>query len=265
MKEQLLELGLSEQQAQVYLYLLKMSDPVKPLKLAHELSMSRTNIYKILDSLLELDLVRRDTTKATLRYAAEDPASIASFAGRARNEAVRVEKLTKNIIPKLKTTYEKKRAKVAMYSRPGKRAVYEAHMRHATNQSTVYFINAYPHDILLLGHDNMDALRKEFAKKRLSRYGITKDVSAAPANKLLDQATHLTRTWMDQSSYTAPVEWTVSGDELLIIDYSNEGQVVSIKSAEVAESFRQLWKLLDTSLRKDPEYKSLPKRAKRTV
>ena len=62
-----------------------------------------------------------------------------------------------------------------------------------------------------------------------------------------------------------PVEWSVHGSELLIVDYSGEGEVVSIRNNSIAEAFTQLWSLIDKQARQDPEYKNLPLQAEREV
>ena len=62
-----------------------------------------------------------------------------------------------------------------------------------------------------------------------------------------------------------PFEWSVQGSELLIVDYSGEGEVVSIRNNSIAEAFTQLWSLIDKQARQDPEYKNLPLHAEREV
>ena len=60
MENTLTEAGLSKLQAQVYLYLLD-NGPVSPNILTTKLNITRTNTYKVLDSLAKLELVKRRT------------------------------------------------------------------------------------------------------------------------------------------------------------------------------------------------------------
>jgi hypothetical protein len=71
----------------------------------------------------------------------------------------------------------------------------------------------------------------------------------------------MTRTWVRQEDYEAPVEWSVSGTTLLIVIFGAEPHAITITNPLVADAFRQIWHLLDTCLRAMPYYGDLPRRA----
>ncbi len=264
MELQLTELGLSQNQAKLYLYLLRLGKPGKPADISNHLNITRTNTYKLLDSLLALNLVRRLNDGATFSYISEDPSSLAVMASHARIQAIRLEKQVKEIIPNLKETYERKHQTGIVKERIGKQAIYRAHISHLKKATPVYFIRSRL-DIPALGFELMHKIRTSAIEKGITRYGITQDTPDASSNNDLDNKSLLNRTWIDASAYTSAVEWSTCGDELLIIDYSDEGSVISIKNQEVADAFRQLWQLTNASLRNDPEYKKMPILAKRIV
>lgn len=264
MEEQLISLGLTPAQAQTYLYLLKQGKAVKPTKVATEVQQTRTNTYKLLDTLLELGLVTRSKDKATFVYTAEDPGALTNLSQRKRNEAIRLEKRVKEVLPKLKELHVKSEEATNVKARRGKRAVYEAHMRHAKRAGDMHFILSQS-DIPLLSYELMRKIRHAPFDLGSNRFGITQDVPGAPKNPAIDARTGLTRTWIDRKEYKAPVEWSVHGGELLIVDYSGEGEVVSIKNETIADAFTQLWTLIDTQVRSRPGYKNLPLHAEREV
>ncbi len=264
MEAQLIELGLSQNQAKLYLYLLRLGRPGKPADIANHLKISRTNTYKLLDSLLALNLIRRLDDGATFAYISEDPSALAVMASHARIEAIRLEKQVKEIIPNLKETYKRKHQPGIISEKIGKQAIYRAHISHLKKSTPLYFIRSR-FDIPALGFELMHRIRTSAVEKDIERYGLTPDTSDASKNNDLDRKSNLTRTWIDASAYTSSVEWSTCGDELLIVNYSNEGSVISIKDRDIADAFRQLWQLANTSLRKDPEYKKMPLLAKRII
>ncbi len=264
MEEQLVTLGLTPAQAHTYLYLLKQGRAVKPSKLASGVQQTRTNTYKLLDTLLEMGLVNRSKDRATFMYTAEDPGALVNLAHRKRNEAIRLEKAVKEVLPKLKELHVKTEEATNVKARRGKRAVYEAHMRHAKRAGDVHFILSQS-DIPLLSYELMRKIRHAPFDAGSQRFGLTQDVPGAPKNPAIDARTGLTRTWIDRKDYTAPVEWSSHGGELLIVDYSGEGEVISIRNEVIADAFRQLWTLIDTQVRSSPDYKNLPRLAEREV
>ncbi|HXR50428.1 MAG TPA: hypothetical protein VN778_05380, partial [Verrucomicrobiae bacterium] len=56
-----------------------------------------------------------------------------------------------------------------------------------------------------------------------------------------------------------------SGDELLIEVFEGSGRVIRIQDGEVAESFRQLWHLIDKQTRSAPGYQTYSPSAKRQL
>ena len=74
MIEQLQAIGLSKLQATAYVYLLDFVNGRRPAQIAKDLSLTRTNAYKILDSLHEIRLVRKsDASKKLILVIDDDP------------------------------------------------------------------------------------------------------------------------------------------------------------------------------------------------
>jgi hypothetical protein len=105
----------------------------------------------------------------------------------------------------------------------------------------------------------MDEIRKGPAHYGQQRFGITPDVLHGPINPDGDKRSNLTRTWVKREDYTAPVEWSISGPMVLIVLFGQEPHAITIINPIIADAFRQLWHLLDGSLRAMPYYASLPR------
>ena len=263
MEELLISAGLNEHQAKVYLHLLKHGE-LAPPAVARGLSLTRSNAYKVLDSLVELGLVRRNEVNKKFVYRAEDPVALTNLVGAERNRLIALEQNVREAMRELRATYEKSSVGDDVRTYRGNQAVKAQYVGQAKLAQPIYFVKSRA-DIPTMGYETMDAIRKMPAKLGTERYGITPDAVDGALNPAIDRVSNLTRTWIDADDYTAPVEWTVSGDELLIITFDKEASAIRIKDSEIAKSFKELWRLIDKSARSNPEYKKLPKQAKRKI
>lgn len=264
MKNQALrQLGLSNHQIKVYGYLLKHG-PTPPPLLPEKLDLTRSNAYKVLDQLIEMGLVSRLELKKKLHYKAEDPIALMSLVAEQRNRAIALEKTVKEALKYLRADYQKSRADTEVQTYQGEVAIKMLYEHQAKLAKPIYFVKSRA-DVAGLGFESMDYIRRLPAKFHSLRYGITPDSTEAPINPAIDKASNLIRTWMASEDYTSPVEWTVSGDELMVVNFGDKPSAVRIKNPVVAESFRQLWQAFDKALRSQPHYRRLPRRAKRQV
>lgn len=263
MYDLLIETGLTDLQAAVYVFLLEHGESSPPL-LAKSLQMTRTNAYKVLDSLQELQLVTRHDRHKKFAYQAADPSALANLVAEKRNDVIALEHNVREAMQQLRKLHRKSSAAAKVSSRQGVEAMIEAYEQQAELGETIYFVKSCD-DIPFMGYETMRRIRHLPGERGTERFGITPDSSGAVLNPAIDKRSRLTRTWLDSERYTAPVEWTVSGDELLIQVFAEAGRVIRIQDAAVADAFQQLWRLTDTALRHDPGYARLPKRAKREV
>jgi predicted transcriptional regulator len=261
MDQLLMNAGLNEAQAAVYLFLLERSAATPPV-VAGSLKLTRTNAYKVLDSLLELGLVQKLEIDKKFVYKATDPSALASLVAEKRNQVIALEQNIKQAMQELQAKYRKSSGNELIESQTGSEALVAAYEQQAQGSEPIYFVKTRA-DIPFLGFETMDRLRTMPAKRGTLRFGITPDVAEAPADQAIDAGANLTRTWIPAEDYLAPVEWTASGSELLIQIFTGVGQVIRIQNQQVAESFRQMWRLIDKNVRANPAYIEIPSHAKR--
>lgn len=263
MQEILIELGLNELQADTYLYLLAKGDSTPP-QLASALSMTRTNAYKVLNSLEELTLVHKTEVNKKLVYGASDPTALASLVAEKRNAVLALEQSTRSAMQELRKLYRNSKSTSTSFVKTGKSAMMDAYKQQASKYQPIYFIRSRA-DIPFMGFDAMNEVRTLVSGTATPRYGITPDGIESPINPEIDNRANLTRTWLAAEDYTSPVEWSVSGGTLLIHVFDGEGRVVVIDDHEIATAFLQIWQLLDNKTRQSKEYKHLPKLAGRKI
>jgi len=142
----------------------------------------------------------------------------------------------------------------------GRTAVVEAYKQQIRLQEPIYFMRSRA-DITSLGFDDMHEIRVMPARHGQQRYGITPDMTTGPVNPEGDKRSNLRRTWVKHEDYLAPVEWSVSGPTVLIVLFGSEPHAITITSPFIAESFKQMWHIMDTCLRAMPYYSDLPRSA----
>lgn len=263
MKDLLINAGLSDLQAAAYLFLLENGAKTPPI-LAKGLGMTRTNAYKVLESLEQIDLVTKSEAQKKLVYQAADPSALASLVAQKRNDVLALEHDVNQAMQQLRDKYRKSGSPNKVSLRHGKDSMVAAYEQQADLKQPIYFVKTRS-DIPFMGFDIMARVRKLPAKHSTNRYGITPDAVEGPISHELDAATNLTRTWVSNEAYTSPIEWTVCNDQLVIQIFDGEGRVISIDDQRVAESFKQLWHIMDASLRSSPNYEQLPRLAKRKI
>lgn len=262
-EEVLRQVGLNKHQIATYLLLLK-NGPTPPPQIAKKIKLTRSNAYKILDSLAALNLVSRAEIDKKLIYKVEDPIVLASLVAEERNKVIALEKNVKAGLSELRQMYQKTVSDSTVLTYKGSSAVKNLYEHQANLKEPIYLIQGRM-DRLSMGFEAMSYIRHLGNKFGTKRYAITPDVPDSPINPKIDESTNLTRTWIEANNYISPVEWTVSGDELMIINFEDTPSGIRIKNASVADAFRQLWLALDINLRTSPSYKKLPRNAKRKV
>jgi predicted transcriptional regulator len=264
MKDEILkQIGLSDLQISAYLYLLDKG-PTPPPDIAKNLKITRSNAYKVLDQLVEFTIVSRLDTNRKLHYKAEDPIALASIAANERNRVIALEKNIKEALTQLRQTYQKSSGDTEVQTYRGAEAVKSLYKHQAALKQTIHFVKSRA-DIPSMGFEVMDSIRRLPAKFGTQRFGIVPDAPESATNPDINKRSNLTPTWIAAEFYTAPVEWTVADDELMIITFDETPSGIRIKNKVVADAFLQLWTTIDQSLRTSPGYKKMPLKAKRKI
>lgn len=248
----LIAAGLSEHQALAYALLLEQGE-ISPPVAAKELKLSRTNTYKVFDRLIEMGLATRVEKAKRFAYLPSNPSSLTRLAAESRNEVMRQEQAVRDVINELTAKYRQHTDQPDIKIVTGKSAVADAYRSQIKEGECIYFLRSTS-DIATMGFDNMSAIRSEPERHGIERFGITPDQSTKPSRE-----SALNRTWVRGEDYTAPVEWSVSGENLMIVIFGDEPHAITIENPLVANGFRQIWHLLNDCLRSMPYYSKLPR------
>lgn len=258
MNEQFLqELGLTKAQATAYVALVK-NNPSTPPALAKLIQESRTNTYKILDTLEATGLVRKDDTQKKRRYWANNPSVLLELTKKKQLEAESNAKRLEATMPALLTEFLQHSEQPSVTYHQGKDGLKQIYIDQITQRDTIYIIRPH-YNLDAFDFDYMSDIRRMAREAGIQRYAITPDRPLAPKNyKESDPFMLLERTWMKSEDYTAPVEWNAYGDKVAIMSFGNEAIGLIIESPQIAEALRQLYKLLALGLCRAPGYEKLP-------
>lgn len=191
--------------------------------------------------------------------------ALTSFSAAARNRAIELEKAVKVSLERLQKRYQKQIRHAEVSTSYGKTAIVAAFVKQIKNKTPIHLIKSRM-DIPFMGFEAMHKISTEPAKYGIERFGITQATTETPApGTSIDARANFTRTLVKPSDYTSPVEWTVSKDELTIINFSGSGSVITLRDEVIADSFRELWHMLDKNIRANPSYGTLTNLAGRKV
>ncbi len=268
--ELLTNTGLTEAQAKAYAALIEHS-PITPPELSEQIGESRTNTYKILDQLEELGLARKDDIKKKIHYWALNPSALFDVVEKELSEVELKRRKVEASMSSLQEAYleHNERPGVRHFQGvQGLKAIYDDQIREGKE---VVYLRATS-DIRGFADNELHLIRNKFPANNIPRRAITQDrelPNPEPGPRIpiaqSDELMQLSRTWIDECDYDAPVEWSAYGDKLSIISFGDEVMGMIIESPQIAEGFRQMFKMLDEGIRRRPDYHEMPRNVKTTA
>ncbi len=240
-KDLLIEAGLNETQAVVYLELIKAGS-LTPPQLAAKVQESRTNAYKVLEQLEELKLAKRSQETKKLVYRPENPVALEQLVEQRRTQALTTENKVKASLPQLLDyffTYSEQPGVRYFQGKSGLTKIYEDHLR---TRQDVYFVRT-PADDPYFG-DVLYKYMKQRAKLGIKAYGLSPYLPGF-AKYAAENDAQLNRdmSWVPFESYKAPVEMSIYGNKVSLISFAEEAMGMIIESPQIAEAMRELFRL----------------------
>lgn len=259
----LVSLGLNPTQSKSYMALVRHGS-LTPPELAKLTGETRTNAYTVLDRLVELGLAKKDDSRKKLVYRVENPVALEKLVKQHRDEALAREKLVKDSMPALLNFFYAYSEQPGIRFFQGIEGLKEIYNDQLRTGKEVMFVRSTA-DTKLYGYEVMRELRGKFARRGIKRHAFSPDASDIPIKwRELDPPRLLSRTWLGDE-YSASVEWSVYGNKVSIISFGEETIGMIIESPQIAESMRQLLKLVDRGAKARGDYSKLPRRARLVV
>ncbi|HEY5442550.1 MAG TPA: helix-turn-helix domain-containing protein [Candidatus Saccharimonadales bacterium] len=255
----LMSFGLSQNTARAYRALV-LKKSLRPSQLAKLTGESRSNCYALLDRLVGLGLATKTDENKKFTYYPTSPVALKTLLDQKLEEVEQQLQTLDKRLPQMISEYHTGGDQPRVTHYKGKKELETMYVQQMEQSGReLYFIRSKA-DIPYFGLKVMESLRRLAPKYKKRRFGITPILVNAPSDARKDAAAGgLKRAWIKGEEYTAPVEWAVAGNTVQAILLKDEGYGVSINHPEIAESFRQIMKLLYDYIQKSPDYKKLPK------
>ena len=245
--ELLKKCGLTESQSKAY-YCLLESKKMTPTDIAKKTGESRENCYAILKKLETLGIIEQ-TNDSKTTYRAKNPSALEALVEKRRKVMVKNEKLVKDNISSLLNVFYLNNNMPGARTQEGLDGIMESYNDILRTKKDVYLIRTKADDILGGDYKSKSFLknyRDQLPILGIHTYALTPVTEHAKIFSKIgrDQAINLHRTWMPADAYTAPVAIQVYGEKVALIDFSDFPMATTITSPAVAESFRQIIKIM---------------------
>lgn len=236
------EIGLTAAQAKAYKALIELGAATAP-QIAEIIDESRTNTYKVLDKLCEIELAQKDQHAAKTSYAPTNPAALSRLVERqVASLDTRQRKLTA-AMPSLLDYYFTHAEQPGIKFYQGKERIKQVFTEMLKTGETLYLLRT-PNDVRFYNPGFFAEIRQKRRALGIKTVGITPDTESANHDPELDKKDLFDRTWISPDAYTANVEWNVAGDKVALLSYGKEAIGMIIESPQIAESFRQVFGLM---------------------
>lgn len=250
--------GLNKTEATIYESLLKRKE-WKPAELAKNVGETRTNMYKILDKLTAVGLAKKFDKNNKIHYRATNPTQLIQLSQNLRSERAQQEKELELAAQQLLNSYIKIHEQPGIRFFIGKEQIGEVYEDQVQDANPIYFMLS-PKAIDFYGFERMHSLRMLAVNAGIPRYAITPDNLRVPANYIeSDKKALLTRTWLAQQDYTAPLEWGVYGNKVYFVTFGEDALGMIIESEAMAKGFMQMYNIIESGQKAKSSYSKLPK------
>ncbi len=229
---ELLKADLTEGEAKVYLALSELgTSTVGPIIKKSEVSSS--NIYDILNRLIEKGIVSFIIKSKTRHYQAAAPKNIINYLDKKEKEIASQKKELKKILPELEKIQEKhvKQEAEVFVGKKGLRTAYEKMLKDSKSGDTIFFSYLYNKDYAEeadLFYNSIQELSKKVKTRGIANKEYKKSWFAKKA-KFLD---------MRFVDYPIPGIIDVFKDMVFIVSWKPQVIGILIKSESIAENFR---------------------------
>lgn len=239
-QKQLIDLGFSQKEANVYLALLELG-PTTATKIARKAGINRTTAYDILDSLAKDSLVNFIAETKVQKFAPEHPNKVIAFLENKIKSAQSKLKQASEVIPELLTLYNtKEKPRVRYYE--GIDGMREAFEDTLTSTETIR--------VYAVGEDMFSALSEEYFKnyfkqrvaKNISTRVIAPDTPSTREVIKNDAQEMRTTLLVDADKFYFSTETNIYDNKIMIASWKEKFALI-IESEEIANGYKKTFEL----------------------
>lgn len=239
LEEFLMHIGLSDKEAKVYMSLLKVDD-ANAAAISKSSNINRTTVYPILESSKHKGLVEEIEKNGKSTFRSNSPEKIETYIEEQKIKLDEQSKLVRDMIPKFKAVARGLGERPIVEYYTGKEEVLRSakNMFTSGEEGVLYVI--YPRDEIekSFSPKELDSLKQKRIEKNIKIVSIY-SYSQGEYNSDIT----LDRKRVDPEKYPIKAEIGIYGESTRIHIFGKHAGTVFIKSVDVAETLRSLFRL----------------------
>lgn len=236
--ELLVQIGLSEVQAKIYLYLIKYGQST-PTEIATGVDENRTTVYSAAEKLEKLGIISQKDRGKVSAYIPNHPSVLESLAEKRLRSVARQAKNLESNLPSLINYYNEYQSTpgaTTFYGNEGVKMIWD---KVIATRAPYYFVRSRYDEIA--DRDALEEFKNSRVKAGIESEDITPSEFTKNNNKEMKEKYLLARTLLPPDEYDSPVEIDIFGDNVAFINYSKNGMSTLIESPEIADAMRQMF------------------------
>lgn len=242
----LMQIGLSEVQAKIYLYLIEHGQST-PTEIATGINENRTTVYSAAEKLEKLGLISQKDRGKVSAYIPNHPSALEAVAEKRLRLVTKQVKNLESNLPALINYFNEHQSTpgaTTFYGQEGVKMIWD---KVVAVKAPYYFVRSRYDEAA--NKEDLDDFKKARIEAGIQAENITPseftDYDKKEAKKWL-----LTRTFLPPNEYDSPVEIDIFGDNVAFINYSKNGMSTLIESPEIADAMRQMFLFAKKYIRK---------------
>ncbi|MCR5832832.1 MAG: hypothetical protein K6G36_02790 [Candidatus Saccharibacteria bacterium] len=254
--ELLIQAGLTEVQAKIYLYLIEHGQST-PTEIAKGIGENRTTIYPAAEKLEALEIISQKDRGKIAAYVPNHPAVLEGLAEKRLRKVARQAKNLESNLPSLINYFNERQntpGATTFYGQEGVKMIWD---KVIATKKPFYFVRSR-YDVIA----NKEMLQ-EFKHARVEAGIKSEDITASEftdnKSKEMLEKYLLTRTLLPPNEYDSPIEIDIFGDNVAFINFSKDGMSTIIESPEIADAMRQMFLFAKKYIRKSTNQDELEK------
>lgn len=244
------DIGLNDREASIYLELLRL-DNSSVLDLSKKTNILRTSVYPILDALMEKGLISEVKIGKKVFFQAEAPERIGTYIQSQKIKLDEQAQLVDEFVPQLKSlsrqTGEKPIVKI-YEGREGMFKAFEESFGYGKIEDNEVIYNIYPFDLLenFFSDQELKKTSSIRAKQKIKSEAI---YTYSKGERMVGE--NSTRLRIDENKYPISCDISIFKDVVRIITLGKSLSSLVIKSQDIADTLKSLFKVAYDNQLKD--------------
>ncbi|OGZ07033.1 MAG: hypothetical protein A2942_02970 [Candidatus Lloydbacteria bacterium RIFCSPLOWO2_01_FULL_50_20] len=240
------ELGLSDKEASVYLALLQF-ESASPAQVAEKTKLNRSTVYVVLESLEKKGLASETDSGKKIHYQAAAPERLETYVEQQQLKLEEMGRRLKDIIPQIKSVGRESGERPVVKFLDGKDAALKNNLdffESYDEKGTAYFF--FNRDLIeeVFTPKELEAVQKIRPKKAIRGKSLyVSSQTTLPSNELTE------RKKIDGAQYPINCDMSIYEDRVQIVTLGKSVSTIYIKSKDVAETLRSLFRLAFENLK----------------